>query len=348
MTDELTQMTGGGVQPPVPQQILMQLATGAWVSKCIGIVAELGVADQIGEEPRPVSELAAACGARQSELYRVLRMLASVGLFVEWPEQRFSLTATSNLLRENAPGSMRSMLRMTLFGEHWRAWDKMLDVVQHGGIATNLAEGMDIWEFYQKNPTRAAIFNRAMTNFSEQSGPLVAEAFEFEQYGCVCDVGGGHGAQIEAILKHHPRLKGFVFDLDSVVTGANERFAASGLSDRAHAVGGNFFESVAPGADIYIAKNIIHDWDDERSIRILKNIRRAMPASGRVLLLEFTAGAANVPDLGKLMDINMMAMTGGKERTAEEFASLFAASGFKLGRILPTPSPVHVVEGLPV
>ncbi len=331
-----------------PNQLLFQMLTGVWVSKCTGIAAELGVADLLKDGPKSAGQLAAATGTREDELYRVMRMLASVGLFVELPEQQFQLTPVSALLCEERPDSMRSMARMAMFGEHWNAWSKLIDVVRHGGIATDLAEGEDIWAHYRNNPDRAAIFDKAMTNFSRQSDDTIAASFEFGNYKCVCDVAGGHGTQVEAILKAHPGVNGILFDQDYVIEGAKERFAAAGLTERTSTVAGNFFESVVAGADVYTAKNIIHDWDDAKSITILKNIRKVIPLHGRLLLLEITVGPANVPDPGKFMDINMLAMTGGRERTAGDFAKLFAASGFELGRVIPTQSLVFIVEGVPV
>ncbi len=330
-----------------PNQILLQMLFGAAVTKCLGIAAELGIADLLRGGPRTVAELAAGADVREAELYRILRMLSGVGLFAELPGQQFQLTPVSELLRQDAPHSLRNMVRMTAFGEHWNAWDSLLTVVRHGGIATDIAEGMDVWDYFRTHPDRAEIFDDAMTNMSRQSNETIASSFEFGNYGCVCDVGGGHGSQLIAILKQHPQINGMVFDQDYVITGATTAFASAGLDGRARAVGGNFFESVAPGADVYIAKNIIHDWDDEKAIRILKNIRAAIPADGRVLLLELMVGPPNVPAPGKFIDITMMALTGGKERTAEEFAALYEASGFKLGRVIPTRSPVFLVEGIP-
>jgi hypothetical protein len=330
-----------------PNQILFQMLTGAWVTKSLGIVAELGVADHLTAGPREVEAIAAEVGARPDELYRVLRMLAGVGLFVEHPGRVFENTPVSALLATDRPDSLRSMTRMLTFGEHWNAWTKMLDVVRNGGIATDLAEGCDIWAYFRNHPDRAAIFDAAMSNFSAVSNLAVAEAFDFGKYSTICDVGGGHGTQIEAILKAYPGVRGIVFDQEYVVEGARKHLAAAGLADRTMTVGGNFFESVVALADVYIAKNIIHDWDDEKSITILRNIRKVVPANGRVLLLEVMVGPANVPDPGKFMDINMMAMTGGRERTAGEFAALFAASGFTLGAVIPTKSPVFIVEGIP-
>ncbi len=332
---------------PPPNQVLFSLLTGAWVTKSLGVVTELGIPDHLSAGPRTATSLAAEVGAQPAELYRILRMLAGVGVFHEGENQTFSLTPVSELLCQSHPHSMHSLTRALLFGEHWNAWSRLLDVVRHGGIATDLAEGHDIWEHYRLHPERAAIFDQAMVDFTIQSAAAVIPAYEFQQFQTVCDIGGGHGALLIAILNAYPHLHGILFDQDYVVEAGRQRLAEHSLSHRTTTVGGNFFESVAPVADLYLAKNIIHDWDDEKSITILRNIRKVIPPSGKLLLLEVMVGPPNVPDPGKFMDINMLAMTGGQERTAGQFAALFTASGFTLGRVIPTASPVFLIEGLP-
>lgn len=324
------------------------MLTGAWVSKCLGIAAELGIADQLEGGPKSVSAIATATGTHEDSLYRVLRLLASTGVFTELPERSFALTPLSSMLLTSNPQGMRNTVRMMTFGEHWKAWGSLIDVVRGGGIATDIAEGCDIWEYFKRNPDRAEIFDASMTDFTMQSNAAIVGSFDFSQHKTVCDVGGGHGWLVKAILEANPSMRGIVFDQEYVVEGARKVMAEAGLSARAEGVGGSFFESVVGGADLYMAKNIIHDWDDEKSITILRNIRKVMPAEGRLLLVEIMVGPANVPEPGKFMDVNMLAMTGGRERTAEEFAALFAQSGFKLGRVIPTPSLMNLVEGLPV
>jgi len=330
-----------------PDQILFQMLTGAWVTKSLAVVTELRVPDLLKNGPQNVSQLALASGTQEEYLYRVLRMLAGVGAFTELPNRSFALTPITEMLVEGAPHGMRNMVLALAFGEHWNAWTKLIDVVRHGGIAIDLAEGCDIWEYFRQHPDRATIFDAAMTDFTMQSNATITQCFEFGQYKRVCDVGGGHGALVVSILEAHPGVEGMVFDQEYVAEGARKLFAEKRLSGRATAIGGSFFESIAEGADIYTAKNIIHDWDDEKSLTILKNIRKVIPASGRLLLLELMVGPANIPDPGKFMDVNMMAMTGGRERTAEQFSVLFEASGFTLGRVIPTQSPVFIVEGVP-
>lgn len=331
-----------------PEAHLFQIFTGPWVARCLTLAANRDIAGLIHSGKTNAKDIATAAGLHPGHLYRVLRVLAATGIFEELPGREFRLTSVGDLLRKDHPASMNAMLRMIGGGEHYNAWTKFEEAVASGGIATDIAEGMDIWAYYDKHPARAAIFNDAMTNFSRVSDAAIAQAFSFDDFACVCDFGGGHGGQIAAILKAYPILRGFVFDQASVVPGATANFAAAGLAERAHAVAGNFFERMEPGADVYIAKNVIHDWDDEKSIAILKNVRQVIPTQGRLLLAEITVAPPNIPDPGKFMDINMLAMTGGCERTADEYATLFAASGFRLLEVRPTPSILKLVIAEPV
>lgn len=333
------------LQPP---QMMFQMLTGAWVTKSISVIAELAIADTLAGGPKSVGAIAAETGTHEDSLYRVMRLLASTGVFVEMPGKVFSLTPLSSLLVSTNPQGMRNTVRMMTQGEHWNAWSKLIDVVRSGGIATDIAEGCDIWEYFRKNPERAAIFDASMTDFTMHSNAAVVSAFDFSQHKRVCDVGGGHGWLVRALLEANPGMEGIVFDQDYVVEGARKMLAEAGLADRTNCVSGNFFEAVVEGADLYMAKNIIHDWDDEKSLKILRAIRKVIPKTGRVLLVEVMVGPANVPEPGKFMDVNMLAMTGGRERSAEEFAALFGASGFELGRVIPTQSMMHLVEALPV
>ena len=323
------------------------MLTGAWVTKSISVIAELGIADSLEAGPKSAAEIARETGTHEDSLYRVLRLLAATGIFAELPGKAFALTPLSSLLLSNNPQGMRNTVRMMTQGEHWNAWGSLIDVVRGGGIATDIAEGCDIWEYFRKNPERAAIFDASMTDFTMHSNAAVVSAFDFSQHKLVCDVGGGHGWLVRALLEANPGMEGIVFDQDYVAEGARKMLEEAGLADRTKCVSGSFFESVAGGADLYMAKNIIHDWDDEKSLTILRNIRKVIPSDGRLLLVEVMVGPANVPEPGKFMDVNMLAMTGGRERSAEEFAALFAASGFALGRVIPTQSMMHLVEGLP-
>jgi hypothetical protein len=206
---------------------------------------------------------------------------------------------------------------------------------------------MPVWEFFSKNPENARIFNAAMTTLTAWAEAAILQSYDFSAIGKIVDVGGGHGGFISAILKANPGMKGVLFDQPHVVDGALETIEKAGLADRCETVGGSFFDSVPEGGDAYILKWIIHDWDDERSIVILRNCRRAMSETGRLLLVETVVPPGNEPSFAKFIDLNMLVMTGGRERTEAEYRALFEAAGFRLTRIVPTPSPMFVIEGVP-
>jgi hypothetical protein len=339
------QAVSSKLQDAPPQAALMQLMTGYWVSQGIYVAARLGLADLLADGPKTSRELAAATGTHAESLYRVLRMLASVGVFAEDGAGRFGLTPLAEPLT-SGPGSLRAIV--THWGEEpsWKAWGALLESVKTGQTAFVLANGAEVFPYYATHPESARPFNEAMTEFSASVGAAVIEAYDFSEFRQIVDVGGGHGGLLTTILKANPQARGVVFDQPEVVAGAPAMIAAQGLQGRVEAAGGDFFASVPAGGDAYVMKHIIHDWDDERSIAILRNIRRAMADSGKLLLIESVVPPGNAPDFGKLVDVHMLVMTGGRERTEAEHAALFAKAGFRLTRVVPTQSPVSVVEAV--
>jgi hypothetical protein len=325
----------------------MQMLSGLWVSKAIGVFAELGLADRMAAGAQTAAQIAAAAGLHEDSVFRLLRMLAGVGVVAELDPQTFTPTPVSQLLRSDVPGSKRAMATLLTSGEHFDGWGALAHSVRTGEMGVQAALGKDIWEHYRENAERNEIFNAAMTDFSTMSDASIAASFDFSPYQQICDIGGGLGGQLLAVLERYPNAKGIVYDQPHVAEAANRRFAELGVSGKATAIGGDFFHSMPQGPEVFLAKNIIHDWDDERSIAILRRVREVIPAHGRMLLLELTIQAAQVPHVGRLVDVHMQVMTGGRERTEAEFAALFAASGFQLGRVIPTQSPVFIVEGIP-
>jgi hypothetical protein len=229
---------------------------------------------------------------------------------------------------------------------HFRVYSEMLHSVATGQPAAEKVTGMPVFEYFAREPKLSAVFNNAMTSWS---GPTVAAAIKAYDFGGIhvlVDVAGGHGHVLTSVLRHYPAMRGVLFELDHVIAGAAPLLAAAGVRDRVESVAGDFFKTVPPGGDAYIMKNIIHDWDDDRAILILKNIRTALGdrRDGKVVLLEAVIPPGNQPDFGKLIDLEMLLMPGGRERTADEFESLFSRAGFKLARIVPTESPLNVIE----
>jgi ubiquinone/menaquinone biosynthesis C-methylase UbiE len=333
-------------QPALPPDaILMQMLFGAQMQRSVCLAARLGVPDLLAERAQTAEELAAKTDAHAPSLYRLLRTLASIGVFTENAEKRFELTPVSMLLRSDVPNSVRDFAVM--MGERWiwQAWGELPYSVQTGGVAHEKAQGMGSFEFFQKNAEAGKVFNAAMTNFTRAIIPAFVEAYDFSSINRLADVAGGHGLLLAGVLKANPHLRGVLFDLPFVIEGAGKLLEQEGVSDRVELVSGNFFESVPAGADAYMMKHIIHDWDDESSIKILKNIRSVMSENGKVLIVEMVVPEGNEPHPSKSLDVLMLVMEGGKERTKGEYRKLLEVSGFRLTRVIPTKSPYSVVEG---
>ena len=330
-----------------PQMIVFQMMSGAWVAQALYVAARLDLAGLLAGGAKSSEELAAATGTHQPTLYRLLRALAGLGLFVEDEGGRFSLAPLGACLQDG-PNSVRAMVLHLGESASWRAWGELLHSVKTGETAFKHVHGMEVFPFYAQHAESNEVFNEAMTNYSEAVSAAVAAAYDFSGAGTIVDIGGGHGSLLTSILKVSPNSRGILFDLPEAVAEAVERIEGEGLKERCVPVGGDFFESVPEGGDLYILKSIIHDWDDSRSLSILRNIHRAMQPDGKLLLVETVIPQGNEPSPAKLGDLHMLVMTGGCERTEAEFAALFEASGFKLTGIIPTESMVSIVEGVRV
>jgi ubiquinone/menaquinone biosynthesis C-methylase UbiE len=326
-----------------PQQAMQQMIIGFWISRAIYGAAKFGLPDLLKDQPRTVEELAAASKTHAGSLYRLLRALASVGIFAEDGDGRFRSTPLAATLESDAPGSLRYFAMAELGQEHYSAWEEFPYSVQTGEIAFTRRFGKEVWNYYAERPDHAEVFNNAMTKMTQLVNESVLMSYPFSRFRRVVDVGGGHGELLISILKTSPDARGVLFDSPQVITGA-KRIAESGLTARCELVGGNFFHSVPPDGDAYLLKWIIHDWNDEQCVTILKNIRRSIASNGVVLIVDSVIPKGNEPFFGKLMDLNMLVMTGGRERTEEEFKQLLAAGGFRLLRIVPTVSGFSVIE----
>jgi hypothetical protein len=328
-----------------PAQQVLQVATGYMASSCLYAAITLDVADHLKNGPKNMAELAAATDANEDALYRVLRVLASLGIFDEVAPRKFALTPAADLLRTDVPGSLRGMAVFLPDPMHYRIYGNVMHSLATGKPAADYTLGMPVFQYLEKDQAYSHVFNDAMTAMSAPVAGAAIEAYDFNDIGLLVDVAGGHGEVLMSILRACPSVKGIVADLGHVVDGAKPRIAKAGLADRMQAVACDFFQSVPAGGDAYIMKHIIHDWDDERASTILKNIATAMGAKkGRVILLESVIAAGNTPDFGKFIDIEMLLFPGGRERTADEFQSLFERSGFRMTKVVPTKSPLSVVE----
>lgn len=329
------------------QELLMKMVgmiSGFWVSRVVYIAAKLGLADVLKDGAKTVEEVAQATETHAPSLYRVMRALAGAGVLLEDEEKRFSLTPLGATLRSDAPLSLRALATSELGEVHYPSWGALLHTVKTGERAFDHVFGENCWDYFSKHPEYAQIFNQSMTEVTRIVEPAVNRAYDFSAFSKIVDIGGGHGGLITSILKNNPELRGVIMDAPQVVAGAKERIETEGLSGRCEAVAGNFFEAVPEGGDAYIMKHIIHDWDDTEAITILKNIRKAIKEGGKVILVEGVIPRKNEPSLATFGDIVMMLIPGGRERTEEEFARLFEASGFRLERILTTESPMCLIE----
>ncbi|HKP88140.1 MAG TPA: methyltransferase [Blastocatellia bacterium] len=328
-----------------PPMMMLKMISGFWISRAIYVAAKLGIADLVKDRAMTAAELAEATGTHAPSLYRVLRALASVRIFAKDDGGRFHLTPLAATLQSDAPGSLRYMAMTELGEEHYPAWELVLQSVKTGEIAFDRRFGMPIWEFFEKNPENASIFNNAMSNMTAGLEEALLASYDFSSIRKLVDVGGGHGGLITSILKANPSMRGVLFDAPSVVEGARQKISAAGLQERCELVGGDFFKSVSEGGDAYILKWIIHDWNDEQSVAILTNCRRAVAPGGKLLLVEAVIPPGDEPSFSKFIDLNMLVMTGGRERTEAEYRNLLQAAGFELTRIVPTPTPFSVIEG---
>jgi O-methyltransferase/methyltransferase family protein len=330
-----------------PSASLLGFVNGFKVSQALHVVSTLRIADLLKNGPRSSEDLATATRTHPHSLYRVLRALASVGIFSEDADQRFALTPLGDCLRSDAPEPVGPWAVFIGQPEYWQAWGYLLDSVRTGEHAFRHAHGMNSWEYYARHPEAGTAFDRAMTSRSRRQANAFLEACDFERFACVVDVGGGHGALLAEILARHPLVRGVLFDQPHVVAGAEEVLRAAGVGDRCKVIGGDFFDAVPRGGDAYLLKFILHDWEDEKATAILRNCRRAIVPKGRLLVIEGEVSPPNEGATIKFLDLTMLVHTGGQERTREEWAALFAAAGFRLVGATPTEVQVSIIEGVP-
>jgi hypothetical protein len=322
---------------------LHRLGTSFWISQSLYVVAKLGIADRLGDGPISVQDVARAVGADSSALYRVMRALASVGVFSETAPRHFELTSMGRYLRTDVEGSLRAQF-LTINELDWLPWSDLLHSVRTGETAFNHHHGMGLFDYLERHPDVGRMLDEAMSGFVTENGLAVVSAYDFGPYATIADIGGGRGALMSAILQANPHAKGIMFDRPSVTRGAEQAIAAAGLSERCDCVGGDFFEAVPSGADVYILASIIHDWDDERSDAILRTCRRAMHPTSRLLLIEMVIPAGDEASYGKLLDLEMLVLAGGQERTGDEYQALLANAGMRMTRIVATSTSSSIIE----
>ncbi len=327
---------------------MLQIIAGTRVARCVYIAAELGLADLLTDGPKGSEELAKATGTHAPSLYRVLRMLASAGVFAEDEQGRFALTPLGATLQTDVPGSLRAWVTLQLGEEYDQVWGEALHTVRTGEIAFDHSFGMGAWKYLAQHPEYAKIFDEAMANLTGVFTAAVLASYPFSVIDTVVDVGGGDGSLVVALLRAHPKMKGILFDLPQVTEKAKKRLAEAGVAERCAVVAGDAFAAVPGGGDTYILSRVIHDWDADRAVVILKNCHRAMTEKGKLLLVEPVLPPRMTPSVAAqtaaMFDLTMLVLTGGRERTVAEHRALLKAAGFELVQVIPTQSAISVIE----
>ena len=323
---------------------LMKLISGFQVSQAISVAAALGIADILKDRSLPSDEIAATTGCHPRSLYRLLHMLASAGVFEELPDQHFRLSPVGDCLRSDSPHARSAWARYVGRPYVWQSWGEMLQSVRTGKSAFSQLHGENLWEWRGKRPAETEIFDAAMSELSRAAGHAVAAGYDFSKFSTIVDVGGGQGALLAAILARHNNARGILFDLPHVVAGAPRVLQAAGVADRCEIVGGDIFAAAPQGADAYLIKSVLMDEEDDQVVTILEKCRSAAAPSAKVIVIEHLLTRPNAPDIN-YSDATMMVMTGGRERTREEFVQLFGAAGLRIEEVAATSSPFTLVVG---
>lgn len=329
-----------------PSMALRQMATAYWTSQALYVAAKLGLADYLVDGPKTAAALAQATGADEVSLYRLVRALAGIGLLDQRDDGEFSLTPTGALLRTDVPGSLRSWVTLIVSPWIWRPWGDLLHGVMTGTPAFDHAFGMDLWAYCAQNPDDGVLYDTGMADSAWPRARAAVAAYDFSGIKRVVDVGGGHGRLIATVLAAYPGMRGLLFDRPDVVVGAPDLLAGAAVADRCDIAVGDFFDAVPAGGDAYLLSQVLHDWDDERALRILRTCSAAMTSGARLLIIEQVIPAGGGVHPSKLADLHMFVMHGGRERTAAEFRELLGQAGFRVADIVPTASPWSVIVGV--
>lgn len=343
---KVTKRKAARVRKTADPMTMMNLIVGKWVSQAISVAAEFGFADLLQNGTKSAAELARAADASEDGVYRLLRALAGIGLLVESRGRRFRLTPLGHLLRSDAPQSTRGFARFVGHESVWRPWGELRHSIRTGAPAFDRLFGMSVFEYLGDTPEAAAIFHSAMTSLSTMESKAVVAAYDFSGIGTLADIGGGQGLLVTTVLKANRKMKGILFDLPHATAGADALLQEQGVANRCQVVAGDFFGSVPDGADAYMMKHIIHDWDDERAIQILRGCHRAMRPGTRLLVIDVVIDSAGAGQYGHLLDLEMLALTPrGRERTKAEFRDLLTQAEFRFRRVVPTDGYLSIVEG---
>ncbi|QUR67774.1 methyltransferase [Mycobacterium spongiae] len=327
-------------------QELFGLILSKVITQCLGVAAQLGIADRLKDGERPVPALAGELNVDESSLYRVLRTLASCGVFAESKPGWFGLTALAEPLAAASSNSLRDFAIFFGHPVHNGAYADIMHSVRTGQSAFKHAHGAELFDYFTTDADFFPVVNNAMTAASRREARAIVAAYPFSGFGTLADLGGGRGLLLSEVLKNVPRIRGVLLDLPEVVAGAEATFEEAGVRDRVSVHGGSFFDAVPVHADGYMMKYIIHDWDDEKATTILRNCAESMRPDGKVLVVDCVLPEGNEPHIGKYLDIEMLLVPGGRERTRAQFEKLFAAAGLRLTDVIPTSTHLSIVEGV--
>ncbi len=334
-------MMPNDMPPPIQMMMIMM---GHWVGQTAAALAELEVPDHLGDGKKSADEVAKLAGANADAMNRLMRGAASVGILTEVEPRVYANTPLSSTLRKGTPGSLRDLVVAELAPCHWLPWGKLAETVKTGKSHATEALGMSVWEYYAKNAGEGACFARGMSNLSAIAAAEVLPSYDFTPFARIVDVGGSEGVMLAGALRAAPNAKGVLFDRPEVIERGLGAVNAHGLGSRLEAVSGDFLRSVPDGADCYILKSIVHDWDDAHCTQILKNVAKAAKPGAKVLVVEMVVPERVTPSPVHLMDLNMMVMLDGKERSENEFKTLFASAGLKYERMIPSPGLFAILE----
>jgi hypothetical protein len=341
------QQASAGIHIDKAKAEVLDLILGFQISQAIHVAASLGIADLLSADPKTSTELAAAAGAHPASLYRLMRALAAVGLFHEDEWGRFGLAPRGHALRSDLPGSCAPTALFYAGRSAWAAWGNLLHAVRTGATAFDHVHGKSVWAYRAEHAEECDAFDRAMAAGSARFAEALLSVCDFARFATVVDVGGGDGTLLASILAANPHIRGTLFDQPRAVARAVSSLDALGVADRCELLSGDFFVRIPGGADAYLLKNILHDWDDTASANILAACRAAMEPHSRLLIFEHIIGPPNTCARGKLTDVNMLVMTGGRERSLAEFVALLQRSRFRLLSVTPTSTPLSVIEAMP-
>jgi len=322
----------------------MGMIMGSWVAQALGAAARLGIADALVAGPADSATVASKCSSDPDCTRRLLRALSSIGVFASTGADQWSLTPMGECLRSDVPNSLRAFVIAETDHAHWATWERFTESVRTGAPQAEAALQCKPWDYYAQHPADGEMFSRAMAGLSGMAIGPVLQTYDFAGAGVIADVGGAHGALLAAILGATPAARGILFDLPNVVESAKVPLDRGGVANRIELVAGSFLDAAVPTADLYLLKHILHDWADEESVAILRNVRAGMKPTSRVLVIEFVVPEPAVPGPAMLMDLNMMVMLGGRERSAAEYDVLLQRAGLRTLRVIPTQSPIGIIE----